>query len=167
VIALNALFAFGQERQAVRAVEALRAYPPDQARVMRDGQEQVVPTRELVPADLLLVEEGERVSADARLLSGAVDVDMSTLTGDRGGLRDRCAHRAGSHRGAEPAGTSRGDPASEPTPAALPRLAELAAEGHTDPGTSKVGWSDSSWRTTDGEQPHAQADTSASSSGNC
>ena len=82
VIALNALFAFGQERQAVRAVEALRAYLPEQARVMRDGQEQVVPARELVPGDVLLVEEGERVSADARLLNGAVDVDMSTLTGE-------------------------------------------------------------------------------------
>ena len=82
VIALNALFAFGQERQAVRAVEALRAYLPEQARVMRDGQEQVVPARELVPGDVLLVEEGERVSADARLLNGVVDVDMSTLTGE-------------------------------------------------------------------------------------
>ena len=42
VIALNALFAFAQERQAVRAVEALRAYLPEQARVTRDGREQVV-----------------------------------------------------------------------------------------------------------------------------
>ena len=50
VIALNALFAFAQERQAVRAVEALRAYLPEQARVMRDGREQVVPARELVEA---------------------------------------------------------------------------------------------------------------------
>jgi calcium-translocating P-type ATPase len=82
VIALNALFAFAQERQAVRAVEALRAYLPEQARVLRDGREQVVPGRELVPGDVLLVEEGERVSADARLLDGAVDVDMSTLTGE-------------------------------------------------------------------------------------
>jgi calcium-translocating P-type ATPase len=82
VIALNALFAFAQERQAVRAVEALRAYVPEQARVMRDGREQVVLARELVPGDVLLVEEGERVSADARLLDGAVDVDMSTLTGE-------------------------------------------------------------------------------------
>jgi magnesium-transporting ATPase (P-type) len=82
VIALNALFAFVQERQAVRAVEALRAYLPVQARAMRDGREQVVPARELVPGEVLLVEEGERVSADARLLDGAVDVDMSTLTGE-------------------------------------------------------------------------------------
>jgi magnesium-transporting ATPase (P-type) len=49
VIALNALFAFAQERQAVRAVEALRAYLPEQARVVRDGREQVVLARELVP----------------------------------------------------------------------------------------------------------------------
>ncbi|HEY7433252.1 MAG TPA: cation-transporting P-type ATPase, partial [Streptosporangiaceae bacterium] len=82
VIALNALFAFAQERQAVRVVEALRAYLPEQARVMRDGREQVVLARELVPGDVLLVEEGERVPADARLLDGAVDVDMSTLTGE-------------------------------------------------------------------------------------
>jgi calcium-translocating P-type ATPase len=82
VIALNALFAFAQERQAVRAVEALRAYLPEQARVMRDGREQVVLAHELVPGDVLLVEEGERVSADVRLLDGIVDVDMSTLTGE-------------------------------------------------------------------------------------
>jgi magnesium-transporting ATPase (P-type) len=82
VIALNALFAFAQERQAVRAVEALRAYLPEQARVVRDGREQVVLARELVPGDVLLVEEGERVSADVRLLDGAVDADMSTLTGE-------------------------------------------------------------------------------------
>jgi len=82
VIALNALFAFAQERQAVRAVQALRAYLPEQARVMRDGREQVVSAGELVPGDVLLVEEGERVSADARLLDGAVDVDMSALTGE-------------------------------------------------------------------------------------
>jgi calcium-translocating P-type ATPase len=63
-------------------VEALRAYLPDQARVVRDGREQAVPANELVPGDVLLVEEGERVSADARLLDGAVDVDMSTLTGE-------------------------------------------------------------------------------------
>ena len=49
VIALNALFAFAQERQAVRAVDALRAYLPEQARVVRDGREQVVLARELVP----------------------------------------------------------------------------------------------------------------------
>jgi calcium-translocating P-type ATPase len=82
VIALNALFAFAQERQAVRAVEALRAYLPERARVVRDGREQAVLARELVPGDVLLVEEGERVSADVRLLDGAVDVDMSTLTGE-------------------------------------------------------------------------------------
>jgi calcium-translocating P-type ATPase len=82
VIALNAVFAFAQERQAVRAVEALRAYLPERARVLRDGGEQAVLARELVPGDVLLVEEGERISADIRLLGGAIDVDMSTLTGE-------------------------------------------------------------------------------------
>ena len=82
VITLNALFAFAQERQAVRAVEALQAYLAAQARVLRDGREQVVLAGELVPGDVLLIEEGERVSADVRLLEGAVDVDMSALTGE-------------------------------------------------------------------------------------
>jgi P-type E1-E2 ATPase len=49
---------------------------------MRDGREQAVLARELVPGDVLLVEEGERVSADVGLLDGAVDIDMSTLTGE-------------------------------------------------------------------------------------
>ena len=50
--------------------------------MLRDGREQAVLARELVPGDVLLIEEGDRVSADARLLDGAVDVDMSTLTGE-------------------------------------------------------------------------------------
>jgi calcium-translocating P-type ATPase len=82
VIALNALFAFVQERHAERAVEALGSYLPQQAAVVRDGKRQIVDARELVPGDVLLVTEGDRVSADARLLRGAVDVDLSTLTGE-------------------------------------------------------------------------------------
>ena len=82
VIVLNALFAFLQERQAERAVEALRAYLPQQALVVRDGLRRSVEARELVPGDVLLVEEGDRVSADARLIDGIVEVDLSTLTGE-------------------------------------------------------------------------------------
>ncbi|MGZ5312861.1 MAG: HAD-IC family P-type ATPase, partial [Solirubrobacterales bacterium] len=82
LIVVNALFAFAQELQAERAVEALAAYLPSQARVIRDGGERRIDTRELVPGDVLLIEEGDRVSADARLLSGAVELDMSTLTGE-------------------------------------------------------------------------------------
>ena len=82
VIALNALFAFFQEQQAERAVEALESYLPQQAFVVRDGRRTVVEARELVPGDVILLEEGERISADARLLHGTLEVDMSTLTGE-------------------------------------------------------------------------------------
>ncbi len=82
VIFVNAIFAFVQELQAERAVEALAAYLPSEARVIRDGEELGIPTTELVPGDVLLIEEGERISADARLLDGSLEIDMSTLTGE-------------------------------------------------------------------------------------
>ncbi|MFN8222229.1 MAG: cation-transporting P-type ATPase [Gaiellales bacterium] len=82
VILLNAAFAFAQERQAERAVEALSAYLPQRATVVRDGHRAVVEAKTLVPGDILLLEAGDRVSADARLLDGAVEVDLSTLTGE-------------------------------------------------------------------------------------
>jgi calcium-translocating P-type ATPase len=82
VVFLNALFAFAQERHAERAVEALAGYLPQQATVRRDGRRAVIDARELVPGDVLLLAEGDRISADSRLLGGAVEVDMSTLTGE-------------------------------------------------------------------------------------
>jgi calcium-translocating P-type ATPase len=82
VIFLNAFFAFWQERQAERAVEALTLYLPQQAAVRRDGKRETIDARELVPGDVLLLAEGDRISADARLLEGAIEVDMSTLTGE-------------------------------------------------------------------------------------
>ena len=82
VIFLNALFAFAQERQAERAVEALSGYLPQQAAVRRDGERGLIDARELVPGDVLLLAEGDRISADARLFQGALDVDMSPLTGE-------------------------------------------------------------------------------------
>ncbi len=82
VIALNAGFAFAQEQQAERAVEALRRLLPPHAIVVRDGARTEIEASELVPGDILLVQEGDRISADARLIDGAVEVDMSTLTGE-------------------------------------------------------------------------------------
>jgi calcium-translocating P-type ATPase len=82
VILLNALFALWQERQAEQAVEALRAYLPPHATVVRDGRRQELEARLLVPGDLLLLDEGRRISADAQLVEGAVQVDASTLTGE-------------------------------------------------------------------------------------
>jgi calcium-translocating P-type ATPase len=82
VICVNAVFAFAQERQAQRAAEALSSLLPQTATVVRDGQVNQVAASELVPGDLLVVEEGDRVSADARLITGEVDIDMSALTGE-------------------------------------------------------------------------------------
>ena len=82
VVVLNALFAFWQEQQAERAVEALGAYLPPHATVVRDGRRQEVEARSLVPGDLLEIAEGQRVSADARLLHGALEIDASALTGE-------------------------------------------------------------------------------------
>ena len=82
VIVLNAAFAFAQELQAERAVEALAAYLPTHARVIRDGERQEIEARLLVPGDLVEIEEGERISADARLVTGTLEVDLSTLTGE-------------------------------------------------------------------------------------
>ncbi len=82
VIVVNAAFAFIQEQQAERAVEALREYLPARARVLRDGRVTEIEAAGLVPGDVLTIAEGDRVSADARLIEGAVEVDMSTLTGE-------------------------------------------------------------------------------------
>ena len=82
VIFLNAAFAFVQELQAERAVEALAAYMPQHATVLRDGTQGVIDAVGLVPGDVVLLEEGERIAADMRLLSGDVEVDLSTLTGE-------------------------------------------------------------------------------------
>jgi calcium-translocating P-type ATPase len=82
VIVVNAAFAFVQEMQAERAVEALAEYLPEQAKVLRDGREQLVDARLLVRGDVLVIEEGDRISADGRLLDGGVEVDLSTLNGE-------------------------------------------------------------------------------------
>jgi len=82
IIVLNAMVALIQERHAEKAVEALAGYIPQKVTVMRDRTPKVVDAAELVPGDIALVEEGERIAADMRLISGAVEVDLSTITGE-------------------------------------------------------------------------------------
>jgi hypothetical protein len=82
VILLNAGFAFVQEVQAEHAVEALAAFLPATAVVVRDGARCQIPARDLVPGDVLIVTEGDRVSADARIIAGEVLISMSGLTGE-------------------------------------------------------------------------------------
>ncbi len=80
---LNGVFSFWQEYRARRATEVLKRLLPRWARVRREGRELRIAAEELVPGDILLLREGEHISADARLL-WAVDfrVDLSLLTGE-------------------------------------------------------------------------------------
>lgn len=83
VIVLNGLFAFAQEQKAAHAAEHLRGLLPRQVTVVRDGTTIQVPAEELVTGDLVLLAEGDRISADLRLDTvHALAVDTSTLTGE-------------------------------------------------------------------------------------
>jgi len=87
VITIIVLFAvilgFIQEHRAGRALEALRKMAAPTARVVRDGEETVVPARELVPGDVIIVRMGDRVPADARVLQSInLTVDEAALTGE-------------------------------------------------------------------------------------
>ena len=83
VIVINAVFAFFQEYKAERAVHALHRLLPARAWVLRSNQPHDVSRSEIVPGDVLLIEEGEQIPADARLIEAAeMRVDISSLTGE-------------------------------------------------------------------------------------
>ncbi len=71
-----------QERKTQRALEALRDLSAPQACVIRDGKEARIPSAEVVMGDILSLREGDRIAADARLLSGHLEADESLLTGE-------------------------------------------------------------------------------------
>jgi calcium-translocating P-type ATPase len=83
VLVLNAGIGFTQERKAEGAVRALMQLVVPRARVLRDGEEWEVDSREVVPGDLVLLEPGSRVPADLRLVwANGLQVDESLLTGE-------------------------------------------------------------------------------------
>ncbi len=80
---LNALFSFIQEYRAERAMEALQQFLPQRVQVVRDGQTQQILAEELVPGDVLLIAEGDRIPADARLVEcSELVVNNAPLTGE-------------------------------------------------------------------------------------
>ncbi len=86
-IAVIVLFAVGlgfiQEYRAERAIEALREMAAPTASVIRDGVEVNIPSRELVPGDVILLHTGDRIPADARLLEAVnLQVEEAALTGE-------------------------------------------------------------------------------------
>jgi len=83
VALLNALFSFIQEYRAEKAMEALRQFLPPRIEVIRDGRTTTILADELVTGDLLLLQEGVRVPADARLVEGeGLVVNNAPLTGE-------------------------------------------------------------------------------------
>jgi Ca2+-transporting ATPase len=83
VIALNVMIGFVVELRGVRSMEALQRLVQVHARVRRDGRVQEVPADRLVPGDIVLLEGGDIVSADLRLIEAAnLQVDESALTGE-------------------------------------------------------------------------------------
>ena len=82
-IALNTAIGFTQERRAEKSVRALAVMVAQQARVVRDGRECLIPSRDVVQGDVVLLESGWRVPADLRLVTvTALSVDESLLTGE-------------------------------------------------------------------------------------
>ncbi len=83
VIFINAIFSFWQEFRAEKATEALKKMIPRNAKVIRDGKTVQIPASELVPGDLMVLEEGDAISADARLIEEfELRTNNATLTGE-------------------------------------------------------------------------------------
>ncbi len=83
VIAVNGVFSYWQSWRAERALAALRELLPQRVRRMRDGLEKTVDAAELVPGDVIMLGEGDKVPADCRILAtDGIRINLATLTGE-------------------------------------------------------------------------------------
>src|SRR3990172_5506190 len=83
IVLFAVLLGFVQEYRAERAIEALRQMAAPTATGLRDGDEQEVPAREVVPGDVILLRAGDKVPADGRLLEAVnLQVEEAALTGE-------------------------------------------------------------------------------------
>jgi sodium/potassium-transporting ATPase subunit alpha len=83
VIVVNGAFSFWQEYRAERALAALRRLLPPQAKVLRAGELREIVAERLVPGDVVLLQEGDNIPADCRIVESArLRVNLSTLTGE-------------------------------------------------------------------------------------
>lgn len=83
IVILNAILGFVQEYKAERAIEKLQKLVALKVKVRRDGKEQEIPAEELVPGDIMLLETGDKVGADARIISQShLNTQEAPLTGE-------------------------------------------------------------------------------------
>ena len=83
IVTINALLGFIQEYRTERTMEALKSLTAPEAKVIRDGRQVSIPAGQVVPGDLLLLEAGDRIAADAVLLDSVnIQIDESLLTGE-------------------------------------------------------------------------------------
>ncbi|MGQ9683601.1 MAG: cation-translocating P-type ATPase [Anaerolineae bacterium] len=83
IVLLNGVLGFIQEYRAGKALEALRRLTAPTAQVLRDGRLHEIPALEIVPGDIIVIEEGDLVPADARLISTRnLSVDQAPFTGE-------------------------------------------------------------------------------------
>ena len=83
IVLLNTLLGFFQEYKAEKALAALQAYTKPKALVIRNNIQQEVSSEDLVPGDIIIIEEGTHITADARIITNAsLFVDESLLTGE-------------------------------------------------------------------------------------
>ena len=83
IVLFNAFFGFIQEYKAEKSIEALKSMAAPYTTIVRDGKRERIEAKFLVPGDLIMIEEGDRIPADARLLqSHTLRIDESMLTGE-------------------------------------------------------------------------------------
>ena len=83
VVLVNAIIGFIQESKALKAIEALACAMEGMATVVRAGKKEIIAATELVPGDLVLLQSGDKVPADLRLLrTRELQIDESALTGE-------------------------------------------------------------------------------------
>lgn len=83
ILVANAILGFVQEYRAEKAIELLSKLSSPTSTVIRNGKKQVIPSRELVPGDIIMLEAGDKVSADIRIIENVLfATDESALTGE-------------------------------------------------------------------------------------
>jgi H+-transporting ATPase len=82
LLLLNAILGFTQEFRASKAIDALKKRINIKVKVLRDGNWIEVPSREIVPNDIIKLSMGDIIPCDAQILDGSILVDQSTLTGE-------------------------------------------------------------------------------------